>query len=308
MRIAATIVLLLVVGCSAPDPNDLVSATGYALAREHGRTLSVGGIDTFAITVGTGPDIVLLHDIASSTYSWRHLIPALSELHRVHALDLPGFGFSAKPANAPYTNSWFAGHVAAYMNAAGIESAIVIGSGMGGEIASELASIYPRRVRALVLIAPSGLPSDELDEPPMAIRLATLPGAAAIAPLLPLRPFLASTLRAAYFDPSLLADTDIDAHSRPLQSSGGLTAFLTCVAREETFDRSMLVKGIDVPTLVVLGEVDRLVPRSVGRAYHELVAHSELAVIERAGHLPQEERPEATLAVVDRFIRSLPAS
>jgi pimeloyl-ACP methyl ester carboxylesterase len=298
--------LPLIVGCGAPSPKEVAESSDYALAREHGRYVSIAGIDTFAITVGTGPDIVLIHGNPSSTYSWRHFIPALAEQHRVHALDLPGYGFSAKPADAPYTASWQAGHVAAYMDAAGIESAIVVGNSMGGEIASEVAAIYPRRVRGLVLIAPGGLPSGEIDSPPLAIRLAMLPGANVFAPLFPIRPLLASTLRDAYFDPALVTDADIDAYSRPLQSRGGLTAFLARMSRDDTVDRSTVVKTIQAPTLVVLGEVDRLVPLSVGRAYHDLIAGSQLVVIERAGHVPQEERPEATLAVVDRFIRSVP--
>ena len=297
---------LLLAGCGAPSPKELAASTDYALARESGRFVSVGGIETFAITVGTGPDIVLLHGNPSSTYTWRHFIPRLAELHRVHAIDLPGYGFSDKPADAPYTASWFAGHVAAYLDAAGIESAIVIGNSMGGEIASEVAAIYPRRVRGLVLLAPGGLPSGEIEKPPFAIRLAMMPGASFFAPLFPIRPLLAATLRDAYFDPSLVKDADIDAYTGPLTSRGGLAAFLTRVAREDAFDRSMLVKSIRAPTLVVIGEVDRLVPLSVGRAYHDLIAGSELVVIERAGHLPQEERPEATLAVVDRFVRSIP--
>ena len=300
------LLLPLTAGCSAPSPKELAERSDYALAREHGRYVSIAGIDTFVVTLGTGPDIVLLHGNPSSTYSWRHFIPRLAEQHRVHALDFPGYGFSAKPADAPYTASWQAGHVAAYMDAAGIESAIVIGNSMGGEIASEIAAIYPRRVRGLVLLAPGGLPSGEIDTPPLAIRLAMLPGAGTLAPLFPLRMMIGATLRDAYFDPALVTDADIDAYTAPLKSRGGLTAFLTRVTRDDSFDRSKLVATIRAPTLVVLGEVDRLVPLSVGRAYHDLIAGSELAVIERAGHVPQEERPEATLAVVDRFIRSIP--
>ena len=306
MRALAPIALLLLAGCTAPTPKDVAATSDFALAREHGRFLAIGGIETFAITVGEGPDIVLLHGSPLSTYSWRHLIPNLAERYRVHAIDLPGYGFSEKPPDAPYTDSWMAGHVAAYMDAAGIESAVLIGNSTGGEIASEVASIYPRRVRAMVLIAPSGLPTDELEDPPLAIRLARVPLLGALASRLPLRPFLGATLRDAYFDPSLVAESDIDAHTLPLRSRGGLTAFLMRTSREETFDRSMLVRGIRVPTLVLLGEVDRLVPLSVGRRYHDLIAGSDLVVVERSGHLPQEERPEATLVAIGAFLARLP--
>jgi pimeloyl-ACP methyl ester carboxylesterase len=293
-------------GCAAPTHRDAAAKSAFALAREHGRYDTVAGVETFVITLGTGPDVVLLHGNPSSSYSWRHWLPKLAERFRVHAIDLPGYGFSEKPADAPYTASWMAGHVAAYLDLVQVESAILVGNSMGGEIASEIAAIYPRRARALVLVAPSGLPSDEVEDPaPLAYQLARLPGATSLAPFLPLRLMIAATLRSGYFDPSLVTDADIDAYALPLHSEGGLRAFMARATRDDTFDRSLLVRGIRVPTLVLLGEVDRFVPLSVGRAYHSLIEGSRIVVLEDTGHLPQEERPNASLDAVESWLAEI---
>ena len=302
MRALCLIVLLLVAGCSTPDHRDLAATTSYALARAHGRYVDVNGIDTFAIVDGEGPDIVLLHGNPSSTYTWRHLIEPLARRYRVHAIDLPGYGFSEKPADAPYNTTWMAGHVAAYMQAAGVESAVVVGNSMGGEVASELASLYPRSTGGLVLIAPAGLPADAPEKPPLAFRLARWPLVGSLVQNLPLRPMITATLRDAYFDPTAITEADVDAYYAPVRSHNGLTAFFARMQRDMSIDRSDLVRNIRAPTLIIVGEIDRLTPLSVARRYGRLIAGSREVVIGRAGHLPQEEQPDAVLKAMDEWI------
>jgi pimeloyl-ACP methyl ester carboxylesterase len=297
--------VMFVAACGRPDHRDLAAETRFELAHSHGRYVEVNGLDTFVISEGEGPDIVLVHGNPSSSYTWRSLIEPLSRDHRVHALDLPGYGFSEKPADAPYTDTWMAGHIAAYLRGAGIESAIVIGNSMGGEVASELAAVYPRATRGLILIAPAGLKTDAPDERPLAMRIASYPVARRILPYLPLRSVFASTLRDAYYDPSLVTDADVDAYYAPARSRNGLIAFLARMHRDPNLDRTSLVRTIRAPTLVILGELDRLVPLSVGRRYGELIPDSRVVVIEKGGHVPQEERPEAVLQVIEDWLRRL---
>jgi len=295
--------LLFLAACARPDHREIAASTTFALARDHGRFVEVNGLDTFAIVRGEGPDILLLHGNPASTYSWRHLIEPLARNHRVHAIDLPGYGFSEKPADAPYTPTWMAGHAAAYLQRSGVEQAVVVGNSMGGEVASEFAALYPRSTRALVLIAPAGLRTDEPDERPLAMRVASLPLLGGLMARLPLRAVIAGALRDAYYDPALLTDADIDAYYAPIRSRGGLTAFLARMRRDTTLDRTDVVKRIRTPTLIVLGEVDRLVPLAVGRRYGELIADSRVVVIEKAGHVPQEERPDAVLAAIADWLQ-----
>jgi pimeloyl-ACP methyl ester carboxylesterase len=291
-----------IAACARSDYRDLAANTRFELARSHGRYVAVNGLDTFVIVEGEGPDIVLLHGNPSSSYTWRHLIEPLAKHHRVHAIDLPGYGFSEKPADAPYTATWMAGHVAAYLQTSGIESAIVVGNSMGGEVASELAALYPRSVRSLILIAPAGLKTESADAPPLAMRIAGLPVVGRLLTRLPLRSVFAGALRDAYYDPSLVSDDDVDAYYAPSNSRNGLAAFLARMHRDPHLDRTAVVATIRAPTLIILGEVDRFVPLSVGRRYGELIPASRVTVIEKAGHLPQEERPDAVLRALDDWL------
>jgi pimeloyl-ACP methyl ester carboxylesterase len=312
MRRAATLVVgcslaLLAFACAHPRPKDLAASTTFSLAREHGRYVDVGGLDLFEISLGAGRDLVLLHGNAASTYAWRKVIEPLAAHFHVHALDLPGFGFSDKPADAPYDPSWLASKVVAYMTALGIERAVMVGNSMGGHVASDVAILYPARVAALVLIDASGLRAEDgsVGEPPLAMRIATWPLVGALVRALPARSLVAGALRHAVYDPATVTDADVDAYYLPLRTPNGMLAFLRSKSHPLDPERDELVSAIRAPTLVITGDSDRMVPQSVAQRYHRLIAGSRLEVFEHTGHLPQEERPERTVEAITAFLAEL---
>ena len=93
------------------------------------------------VVAGAGPEqVICLHGLGSNKASFFETVAALTPDRTVHALDLPGFGTSAKPARAPYDAKWFAGAVRGYMDAMGIDRAHLVGNSMGGRIAIEVAA------------------------------------------------------------------------------------------------------------------------------------------------------------------------
>src|SRR6195952_260354 len=123
------------------------------LLRMHEARLPGARIST--LTMGAGPDVLLLHGLGSTKSSFFDAAAALSRRYRVHALDLPGFGASSKPATAPYTARYFADTVRATMDALGIGRAHIAGNSMGGRVAIELGLRHPDRVGALALLCPA---------------------------------------------------------------------------------------------------------------------------------------------------------
>jgi pimeloyl-ACP methyl ester carboxylesterase len=299
--IAATV---LAAACGRPTPLELARTTTFELAREHGRHVEIDGLQLFAITLGTGRDVLLLHGNPASTYSWRKVIEPLAEHFRVHAIDLPGYGFSDKPSDATYEVGWHARFVAGYLDAADIERAVLVGNSMGGHVASEVAILFRSRVSALVLIGASGLqsgpPADR--ELPMAFRIANWPVVGPLVRALPSRPIVANGLRDAVFDASTITEADVDAYYAPLRTKNGLVAFLRRTSLPIDEDRGDIVALIGAPTLVITGDSDRLVPPAIARRYHELIDGSRLVVLERTGHLPQEERPERVVQEIVEFL------
>ena len=295
-----TAFLALLAACGGIQPSDLARTTSYTLARTQGRFVDVEGLRIFAITQGAGRDIVLIHGNPASTYSWRKIITPLASRYRVHAIDLPGYGFSDKPADGAYTPEWMARYVIGYLDAVDASRAVLVGNSMGGHVASEIAMLYPQRVAALVLIAAGGLPGSVGH--PLAVRMAAWPVIGPVLRSLPARGRTRDGLRNAVYDPDTISDADVDAYYAPLRTAGGTTAFIARMQQRVPVERVARVRTITAPTLVITGDSDRLVPPAIARQYHELIPGSELLVLEQTGHLPQEERPEQVVDAITRWV------
>ena len=298
--------LLLLVGCARRQPVELARTTPWATARDHGRYVTVNGLRVFAITLGSGRDVVLLHGNPASTYSWRKVMGPLAARYRVHAIDLPGFGFSDKPGDASYDVPWLAGAVLGYLDAERIPRAVLVGNSMGGAVATEVAIVRPERVGALVLLGAAGLPEAEVDGRLLSYRVLTWPVIGPVLRELPARGRVRAGLKKAVYDPSIITDADVDAYYAPLRTAGGANAFLARLQQTTSEDRAARVRTIRAPTLVITGDTDRLVPPATARRYHELIAGSEVLVLEQTGHIPQEERPERVVAEITRWVEGHP--
>ena len=130
----------------------------HALAKQGG-FVSVDGVDTYYERYGSGPPIILIPPGGGHTSTWRYNIAALSRSHEVWTLDLPGSGYTAKPASFAYTHRSFARFVRDFMNSMGIPKAAVAGQSLGGTIALEFALDYPDRTAGLVLIDQAAIPA-----------------------------------------------------------------------------------------------------------------------------------------------------
>src|SRR5437764_3232707 len=117
--------------------------------------VSVGRHRVSTLTMGQGPDVLLLHGLGGTRASLLQSASALSANYRVHAPDLPGFGSSAKPAVGRYNARWFADIMVGLLDALDIEHAHVVGNSMGGRIAIEMGLQRPDRVGALGLLCPA---------------------------------------------------------------------------------------------------------------------------------------------------------
>jgi pimeloyl-ACP methyl ester carboxylesterase len=306
----ATVALtLLTLGCSPPDPADLVPLTSWQRAREEGRFLDVNGHRMFALVAGPedATPIVLLHGNPDSIRAWRDVFDPLAGRYRVHAFDQLGFGFSDRPEGAPYSTAWFAENVVAYMDANGIERAVLVGNSMGGHTATETAILYPERVAALVLLGASGLgvAEDTPSEVPFWVPVLRWPLVGDLVLQLPLRGVVRERVAPAYYDSAMLTEDRLDEWVLRLTAAGSMDAYLAR-ASQPAGDRREPVRGIRAPTLVITGDSDRLVPPAVARLYHELIPDSELIVLEQTGHVPQEERPERVVAEISRWADALP--
>ena len=264
------------------------------------------------LTMGDGPDdVLLLHGLGGAKSSFFDTAAELSRRHRVHALDLPGFGASSKPATAPYTARWFAETVLATMDALGIERAHVVGNSMGGRIAIELGLRSPQRVASLGLLCPAVAFVKRTYHPVVRLmrpELGLLPHSFARDKVA--EHFWGLFADADAIDPSV-ADVVIDEFQRIYASPGGRIAFLSAARNiylEAPYGRNGFygrLSQLEPPALFVWGSHDRVIPPAFGRHVGRWLPSAEQIVLEGCGHVPQVERAEQTAALLkDLFARA----
>ncbi len=246
---------------------------------------------------GAGSAIVLIHGITGSSRTWEDVIPPLAEHHTVIAPDLLGHGESAKP-RGDYSLGAYASGLRDLLIALGVEKATVVGHSLGGGVAMQFAYQFPERVERLVLVSSGGLG----EEVHLLLRAATLPAAEYVLPLLcaePLRNAGASVARL-LGRAGLRPGRDLEEMARGFASLGDLEARqafvhtvrgIMDISGQRVSARDRLYLASAVPTLLIWGEHDRMIPVSHGREAHEAMPGSRCIVYEDAGHFPHCTNP-----------------
>ncbi|MGX2040227.1 alpha/beta fold hydrolase [Methylocaldum sp. MU1018] len=269
-------------------------------------TLPEAAISTEYLMAGDGPPIVLLHGIADSAHTWQWVMPLLARNYRVIAPSLPGFGESDKPA-VPYSPEFFTRFVSAFLDALGLQRVCIVGNSLGGLVAMRLALSAPARVSALVLIGSAGLGRAVS----LAMRLLSLPGVRKMAALWFRTPlgarFWVFQLSAMLIARRCPSDWRDRAH-RMARMPGYLEA--VAAASASTIDlrgqREILLdqlQKLTVPTLILWGERDRIVPVRQARDAAARLGQGRLEVLPDCGHLPQVEQPDRVADIIGNFLK-----
>lgn len=267
----------------------------------------VGSLSTRYLAAGEGPPLLLLHGVGDNALDWRWVMPALARKHRVYAPDLPGSGGSAKP-NTGYSPASFARFVGAFLEVLGVERAAVVGNSLGGLVALRLALSEPRRVTALGLVASAGLGR----EATYALRSLALPGYGKLAvtwgktrPGALQRAFGRATLL--FGRPWRAPRSWIKEHYRLARLPGFLEAQLAAVRAQVGYrgQREVLLDKlarVEVPTIVVWGTRDRVLPYSQGQEAAARLPRGFLELVPDCGHAPQVEHPERFASSLGDFL------
>jgi pimeloyl-ACP methyl ester carboxylesterase len=272
------------------------------------RRVSLHGHDIAYRSAGTGPVLVLLHGMAGCSLTWRHVMPTLARRFTVVAPDLLGHGDSAKP-RTEYSLGAHANVVRDLLAALGHSRATLIGQSFGGGVAMQLAYQYPERCERLVLVASGGLGP----EVSPLLRGLAVPGAAHVFPLLcsPWHRDFATRVATFVGRLGLRAAPVVEEIWRSyatLASADARQAFFRTLAAVIDVE-GQAVSAIDrlylashLPTLIVWGTCDRLIPVEHGRAAHARIAGSRLALFDDVGHFPHCEAPERFVDTLVDFV------
>jgi len=269
------------------------------LAGPDDRFVDVDGMQlryrTWGKPVAGQPDIVLIHGFANSVQTWRDLGPALANDYHVVALDMPGFGLSAKPDDRDYTNTAQAAAVVDFIEALGLRNVVVGGHSMGGTLALHVAKQSPR-VSGMILMNPgiitTGVPAiTEYQVFPMHRLSARTFGS---------RDFRANFLRGSYVRPEIITEAVIDDVMLGTRTDDYWTGTTRMMQFYESGNEVDMLPDMRVPTLLVWGTEDKGKLPDEAQQLDAMLPISRLALIPDAAHYVHEEKPlESAAAIID---------
>jgi pimeloyl-ACP methyl ester carboxylesterase len=260
------------------------------------------------LSAGSGPAVVLIHGITSSAETWRPAMAALARAHTVIAPDLLGHGASAKP-RGDYSLGAYASGVRDLLAALGHDRVTVVGHSLGGGVAMQFAYQFPERTRRLVLVSSGGLGR----EVNVLLRAAALPGAELVLPLLA-PGWLGRAVDGASWAGARLglrARRDLEEMVRgfvSLSEASARAAFLHTLRAvidpggQRVSGRDRLYLTANLPTLLVWGERDPIIPVAHAHAAHAAMPGSRLEVFGASGHFPHMDDAARFVAVLDEFL------
>lgn len=246
--------------------------------------------------------IVLIHGTGSSLHTWEGWVAALKNQHRIVTLDLPGMGLSDHFPDDDYRIEHYARFVGSFLDGLGIKHTSLGGNSLGGWIAWETALSRPDLVDRLVLIDSVGYP-DEAESPPLIFRMAKFSLFRWLIEHVTPRSFIARNLAQAYGDPHKVTPGLVDRYHELFLCAGNRRAFILQFQQEpNTNSDAARVRAITIPTLILWGGRDRIVPVTSAARFHDDIVHSELVVFRELGHAPQEENPVETVKAFEDFL------
>ena len=257
----------------------------------HQSTAAVGGAQVELFSGGSGPPLLFLHG-AGGNAGWQPWHDELAKTHTVYAPSQPGFNGTERP-DWVYTINDVAHFNLEIAQALGLQDYVLMGSSMGGWVAAEMAAMCPPGLKALVLVDAAGIKPEQGE----------------IAEI-----FMCSSetrLKQRFFDSSQVADYErftqpptpeqqvVDHANREMASRLCWKPYL------HNLSLPYYLRKVSVPTLIVWGREDAIIPVECGELYQRALPHATLKVIDRCGHSPAIEKPQEFLQAVTTFLAGL---
>lgn len=249
--------------------------------------------------------VVLVHGTGASLHTWEGWVQALKSQRRVITFDLPGFGltgpFAGQYAPGDYGGDTYARFVLDLMDALKVQRFVIGGNSLGGEVAWRTAVAAPSRVDRLVLVDAAG-PAFTPESVPIGFMLARLPVVNRLGEHLLPRALVHSSLRNVYGNPQRITPALVDRYFELTLREGNRRALAQRLAGAVPGQGQERIATLRLPTLILWGGQDRLIPPAVARVFKRDIPGSELVMFDDLGHVPHEEQPQRTVQPVLAFL------
>lgn len=251
-----------------------------------------------------GPALVLIHGSNASLHTWEPWVIRLQDRYRIVTLDLPGHGLTGAHPGGVYDYPVFVDVVDAVMQRLGVTRAVIGGNSMGGGVAWIYALAHPEKVDGLLLVDAAGAPRWESRETPLGFRIARMPVARHLAQVITPRSLFETSLKTSVYDPAFATPAMVDRYWELNRYPGNREATMRrfALAHNNKPASKARLAAIRVPTLILWGAEDNLIPVASATWFQQAIAGAKLIVYPRIGHIPMEETPDQSAQDVRRWL------
>ena len=305
LGVAGLVVLIFavagVIAVWAPDRS--VESLTSRWAQPPSQFIAIQGMQVHIRDEGPRDDprpIVLIHGTSASLHTWDGWAEALKGKRRVIRFDLPAFGLTGPHPQNDYSIEAYVRFVGAVLDTLNVQHIVLAGNSLGGQIAWATAVAFPQRVDQLVLVDAGGYPM-EPKSVPIGFQIARMPGVRSLMEYVLPRGVIESSLRNVYGDPTKVSTELVDRYYE-LTLRAGNRAALGYRMQQRLSGDSKVIAGLKVPTLVLWGGKDLLIPVDNAHKFAADIAGSKLVVWDDLGHVPHEEDPQRTVQALIAFL------
>ena len=257
-----------------------------------------------------GPPLILLHGAYASVHAWEPWVKELGDKFRLISIDLPGHGLTGAIPGGDYSRANMSRTLDQIVRLMKLERVVIAGHSMGGGVALQYALDHPEKIRGLILIGSSGMRRATDEEVPSTFGLADISWLQPILRYVTPRFMIAGALRDSVADPdTFVTDEKVTRYWELIRMTGSREAMLQ---RQNLRGTVAPLEGrlgeITVPTLLIWGAQDKLVPLAQGVRMNGAIFNSRLVAYPDIGHLPMEEAPLLTAAEARAFADALAAN
>lgn len=229
------------------------------------------------------PTLVLLHGMFGGLSNFEYLLDNLRGHYHIVVPEIPLYDLKHSQLNISYLADW----LDEFLDILDLKPVVLLGNSMGGHIALEYALHHTREVESMILTGSSGLFENEFGS--------TMPRRGD-------REYIRERAELVFYDPAMVTEALVDEILEVVNSKGKLLKLLRLARATHKYNMESLLSDIDIPTLLVWGEDDKVTPPEVAWAFESGLPDAKLEWIERCGHAPMMERPHSFLSILKKFL------
>ncbi len=308
-RLFIILIAVLAIGFAAgytpdTDPNEMKAKYAYGASKFMSLT---PGLNVHYRDEGRadGPALVLIHGSNASLHTWQPWVQRLGGDFRIISLDLPGHGLTGVDPTGDYSPDRYVDVVDQLLVKLGVSRAIVAGNSMGGYVSWSFALKQPDKTAALILVDSSGAPQKPKTDLPIGFRIMQTPILRNISLYVSPRSLFDKSVRGSMAVQSVITDDMVDRYWELNRYPGNRAATLWRFQNYERTSKPEKLNTIKVPTLIIWGEKDSLIPVADAAWFGQTIKGSKVITYPNVGHIPMEEAPDQSAADVKAWLSSL---